>query len=267
MSYFFPAVRPPPARSPRTRRTSGTPGRVPAVPGTWPREHPARAAPGRQAAARCADRRQPVQRVRRPGPRRDGRDRRPAGLVRRDRPVCRRRPGPALARCAQRFRRRHRPGLGKGAARGPGQRRVAVPGHQLRRPGGRHHRRDPQACGSPSPTAFAVFDPATSSWRTSPRSARAASRKSSATWPRSGTTRNGSAFALPTPEPRTAATACSVSAPGPGGTGGARVLPTPVAGNLNDGASIQTWMARWDRQKKPGWLGRLVLDLDLTRIS
>jgi hypothetical protein len=58
-----------------------------------------------------------------------------------------------------------------------------------------------------------------------------------------------------------------VSPPGPGRPGGSRLLPTPVAGNLNDGASIQTWMARWDRQKKPGWLGRLVLDLDLTRIS
>ena len=41
-------------------------------------------------------------------------------------------------------RRHHRPGLGARAARQPGQRRVAVPGHLLRRPGRRHHGRNPQ---------------------------------------------------------------------------------------------------------------------------
>ena len=65
--------------------------------------------------------------------------------------------------------------------------------------------------------------------------------KSSPTWPRSGTTRNGSAYALPTPEPRTAATASSSSPSGPVPPGGSRLLPTPVAGNFNDGASLQTW--------------------------
>ena len=107
-------------------------------------------------------------------------------------------------------------------------------------------------CGSTSPTAFAIFDPLTSSWRTSPRSARAASGKSSVTWPRSGMTRNGSAFALPTPEPRTAATASSSSPSGPGRPPGSRLLPTPVAGNFNDGADLPTWQARRDRQKKLG---------------
>ena len=108
------------------------------------------------------------------------------------------------------------------------------------------------ACGSPSPTAFAVFDPATSSWRTSPRSARAGSGKSSATWPRSGMTRNGSAYALPTPEPRTAATASCSSPSGPAQPHGSRLLPTPVAGNYDDGAYLTAWQARRDRQKKPG---------------
>ena len=78
-------------------------------------------------------------------------------------------------------------------------------------------------CGCTSPTAFATFDPATSTWRTSPRSARAASAKSSATWPRSGMTRSGRAYALPTPAPRTAATAsssCLLPASRPGQAGG-----------------------------------------------
>jgi hypothetical protein len=66
-------------------------------------------------------------------------------------------------------------------------------------------------CGCTSPTAFATYDPVTSTWRTSPRSARAASRKSSPTQPRSGMTRSGRACALPTLEPRTAATAYSSS--------------------------------------------------------
>ena len=111
---------------------SGTSGRFPAAPETGPRERPASAPPGRHAAGRAADRRQPVQRVRRPGPRRHGRDRRPAGLVRRDRPLRRRRPRPSLAGRAQ-PRRHHRPGLGEGAARRPGQRRMAVPENQALR--------------------------------------------------------------------------------------------------------------------------------------
>jgi DNA (cytosine-5)-methyltransferase 1 len=65
-------------------------------------------------------------------------------------------------------------------------------------------------------------------------------------------TRSGSAFALPTPEPRTAATASSSWGSGPGRPGGSRLLPTPVAGNFNDGADLPTWLARRDRQKKLG---------------
>jgi hypothetical protein len=62
-------------------------------------------------------------------------------------------------------------------------------------------------------------------------------------------TRSGRAFALPTPEPRTAATASSSSPSGPGRPGGSRLLRTPVAGNYGDGASLSTWQ---DRQKKLG---------------
>ena len=62
----------------------------------------------------------------------------------------------------------------------------------------------------------------------------------------------GRAYALRTPEPRTAATASSSLPPGPAQPQGSRLLPTPVAGNYGDGASLPTWQARRDRQKKPG---------------
>jgi DNA (cytosine-5)-methyltransferase 1 len=65
-------------------------------------------------------------------------------------------------------------------------------------------------------------------------------------------TRSGRAFALPTPEPRTVATASSSSGSGPAQPQGSRLLPTPVAGNFNDGADLPTWQARRDRQKKLG---------------
>jgi len=65
-------------------------------------------------------------------------------------------------------------------------------------------------------------------------------------------TRSGRAFALPTPEPRTVAIACSSSGSGPAQPQGSRLLPTPVAGNFNDGADLPTWQARRDRQKKLG---------------
>ena len=65
-------------------------------------------------------------------------------------------------------------------------------------------------------------------------------------------TRNGYAYALPTPEPAIAATGSSSSPatrpPGPG----LRLLPTPVAGAFNDGESVESWLARRDRQKKLG---------------
>ena len=106
--------------------------------------------------------------------------------------------------------------------------------------------------GSISQAAFAIFDRATCSWRTLPRSSHAASAASSPTWLRSCTTRSGRAFALPTPEHRTAATDFSSSPPGPEPRPRSRLLPTPVAGNFNDGAEIEGWKARRDRQKKLG---------------
>jgi hypothetical protein len=65
-------------------------------------------------------------------------------------------------------------------------------------------------------------------------------------------TRNGSAFALPTPELRTAATASCSSPFGPAQPHGSRLLPGPVAGNYGDRASLPARQTRRDWQKQPG---------------
>jgi hypothetical protein len=65
-------------------------------------------------------------------------------------------------------------------------------------------------------------------------------------------TRNGHAYALATPEPATAAPACSSSPSGPARPDGSPLLPAPVAGNFNDGESVRSWLARRDRQKQLG---------------
>ena len=78
------------------------------------------------------------------------------------------------------------------------------------------------------------------------------SGKSSATWPRSGMTRNGSAFALPTPEPHTAATGSCSSPSGPAQPHGSRLLPTRPPGTTATGASLSARQGRRDRQKQPG---------------
>jgi hypothetical protein len=52
------------------------------------------------------------------------------------------------------------------------------------------------ASGSPLLTVFAFYDPSSSSWRTSQPSAGEASTVYSATWPSSGMTQYGAAFAL-----------------------------------------------------------------------
>ena len=107
-------------------------------------------------------------------------------------------------------------------------------------------------CGCTSPPAFATYDPHTCSWKTSRRSARGASARSSPACPRSGMTRNGYACALPMPGPATAATASSSSPASPASVPGLRLLPTPAAGAFNDGEPVTSWLARRDRQKKPG---------------
>jgi hypothetical protein len=54
----------------------------------------------------------------------------------------------------------------------------------------------------------------------------------SETWPTSGMTRNGQLLPLPTSAPPTAANESS------------SLLPTPAAGNFNDGEDAQQWLAR-----------------------
>lgn len=53
------------------------------------------------------------------------------------------------------------------------------------------------ACGLSLPESFAFFDPASFSWKTSQRCLTGGLIPFSATWPRAGMTRNGTAFRLP----------------------------------------------------------------------
>lgn len=72
--------------------------------------------------------------------------------------------------------------------------------------------------GRPSRTPFATYDPDTSSWRTSQPSLFSGSLpEQSVTWPVSGMTRNGAAYARPMSVPHTDATGVS------------SLLPTPTA--------------------------------------
>ena len=72
-----------------------------------------------------------------------------------------------------------------------------------------------QDSGANTTDSFANFDPVTSSWRTSQRCLVEGLAKYSETWPRSGMTRNGTAYRLPTWAPLTDATDCGL-------------LPTPT---------------------------------------
>jgi hypothetical protein len=108
------------------------------------------------------------------------------------------------------------------------------------------------ACGSTSLRLLASFDPGTSSWRTWPPCAPGASAGSSPTWPRSGMTRNGRAYAPATSARRTAATGSSSSPGSPPPCPVSCLLPTPTAGGFNDTESLACWQARRDRQKQLG---------------
>lgn len=64
-------------------------------------------------------------------------------------------------------------------------------------------------CGSKPPASFARFDPDTCSWRTSQRSLLGGWTPFSGRWTRSGMTRNGTAYRLPTLAPRISGTGSS----------------------------------------------------------
>lgn len=91
------------------------------------------------------------------------------------------------------------------------------------------------------PPAFAFYDRASSSWKTSPASDLLGDwMPFSGTWPRSGSVADGRACELPTLAPRTNANGCSSSA-----------WPTPGAGLHNDGESPESFL---QRQQK--WEGK-----------
>jgi hypothetical protein len=87
----------------------------------------------------------------------------------------------------------------------------------------------PDTSGPGSPKPLVYFDPESSSWRTWPPTSGEASTLSPQTWPRSGMTRRGRLFALPTSAHHTAESASSSLLPTPSahlGTNG-RGMPGP----------------------------------------
>lgn len=89
------------------------------------------------------------------------------------------------------------------------------------------HKTTPDGCGPSSSESFAMFDPATSSWRTSQGSLLPEWETFSGTWPRSGMTRNGRAFPLPRLVP-------------PISGGESSSWPTPTAGDSKSSGSRNT---------------------------
>jgi len=95
-------------------------------------------------------------------------------------------------------------------------------------------------CGLSSLASLAKYDPATRSWRTSQHSVLGGLEPFSETWPRSGMTRSGTAFQLPTLAPLTDET-----------ESGSWPIPT-VNGNYNrvglsaqSGDGVATAVTRW----------------------
>src|SRR5690606_16425409 len=82
--------------------------------------------------------------------------------------------------------------------------------------------------GPTSPTVLGFYDPASSSWKTCQPTSGGDSTLSPGTWPRSGMTRRGRLYELPTSGPATAET----------GSGYSPLLPTPLA-NCSTGPGQQ----------------------------
>lgn len=135
---------------------------------------------------------------------------------------------------------------------------------------GRASRGKGRGSGKSLPASFASFDPATSSWRTLPRSGPGDSMSFSGTWPRAGSMRNGIASRRQPLAPITAGTDCSLwptPRAGPNenrqtkpttsqlaGTHGmslgvaVRMFPTPTARDWRSGKSS---MATQQRNSRP----------------
>lgn len=97
--------------------------------------------------------------------------------------------------------------------------------------------------GPPSREPFATYDPGSCSWRTSQPSLFEDLQASAPTWPRSGTWDLGAAYEHPTSAPATA---------GNGSSSSPALLPTPAAGNFNDGEDLDSWEARRQRNLAKG---------------
>lgn len=127
------------------------------------------------------------------------------------------------------------------------------------------------ACGSTWRGWLAKYDPDTSSWKTAQCSFIEDSTESLETWPRSGMTRNGLLWELPTLERRTSATGSGLwptptvcgnyNRKGASKTSGdglatavmKRMWPTPNAGSSRWGGSMQEWggSKNWVRKELP----------------
>jgi hypothetical protein len=90
--------------------------------------------------------------------------------------------------------------------------------------------------GLESETPFAIYDPDSSSWRTSALTFPWGSGEWSATWPRSGTTRSGRAYELPMLAHHIDASACSSSLPT-----GQQMLPTPAVNDMGARKTVEKW--------------------------
>jgi hypothetical protein len=91
--------------------------------------------------------------------------------------------------------------------------------------------------GPDSLTPLAYFDPGSRSWRTSQGTFHLDSTPSSLTLPRSGMTRDGSLYELPTSALPTVANGCS------------SLLPTPTVNDMGEGKTIEWWDEWQPRQK------------------
>ncbi len=119
--------------------------------------------------------------------------------------------------------------------------------------------------GWSSPESFANYDPVTCSWKTSQRSFIAELALYSATWPRSGTVRNGIASRLPPLVRRISATG-STSWPTPNATDGSKAPKYFAGGNPSLPQAVKMLptprsreSGNWQRDNKGSKLKRLTL--------
>ena len=86
----------------------------------------------------------------------------------------------------------------------------------------------PDTSGPSCPTPFAFYDPDGRSWKTSQGTLPWGSGEYLETWPRSGTTRSGTAYRLPPSAPLTAVTASSL-------------WPTPTVVDMGERKTLDEW--------------------------